>query len=112
VGCRRLRQLLLSLDEREALGQEGLPDQLGGTPWCLFCRSSRPRLELRRAAGRGAHGSLVAPHRRPAILLYDDVSLTGIDITGDQRFPRLLDGVADHCGPQSDQGGAHPLLSC
>jgi hypothetical protein len=52
------------------------------------------------------------PHRRPAILLYDDVSLTGIDITGDQRFPRLLDGVVDHCGPQSDQGGAHPLLSC
>jgi hypothetical protein len=43
VGCRRLRQLLLlSLDEREALGQEGLPDQLGGTPWCLFCRSSLP----------------------------------------------------------------------
>jgi hypothetical protein len=35
-------QLLVALDEREVTEQQGWPDQLGGMPWCRFCRSPRP----------------------------------------------------------------------
>jgi hypothetical protein len=36
------RQLLVPLDEHDVIEQQGWPDQLGGTPWCRFCRSPRP----------------------------------------------------------------------
>jgi hypothetical protein len=36
------RPLLLSLDESDATEEPGWPDQLGGVPWCQFCRNPRP----------------------------------------------------------------------
>jgi hypothetical protein len=48
------------------------------------------------AVGRG--WSLVARTDGPAILLHDAVAFTGIDITGDERFPGLLDGLTAAIG--------------
>jgi hypothetical protein len=36
------RQFLLGISPGEAREQQGWPDQLGGTPWCRFCRDPRP----------------------------------------------------------------------
>jgi hypothetical protein len=48
--------------------------------------------------GSGRGWSLVARTDGPAVLLHDQVPFTGMDITGDQRFPGLLDGLTAAAG--------------
>lgn len=41
-GGDQRQPMLLALDQEEITEQPGWPEQLGGTPWCQFCRSPRP----------------------------------------------------------------------